>query len=88
MIESPESSPKFNLPRQRKSRHRRFKNQELNVNIVEESLKKKRHFNYRKNVSKVFNSNKFIEHMDKRVKGFPFQQTPSGNLKIIPNQVS
>ncbi|KAF7988790.1 hypothetical protein HCN44_007100 [Aphidius gifuensis] len=86
-IETLKNKKKSNSLCKKKKRNRKLKDQELNVNICEENFSKKKHFKCRKNVDQIFNYDCGIEHMDKRIRGFPFQQTPSGNLKIVPNQV-
>ncbi|XP_011308672.1 uncharacterized protein [Fopius arisanus] len=92
--ESPRIPPKLQ-PRRRRPPHRRpLRRQSLNVNIIQESRVVD---SGRRTPSPCLRqpTNDVIRHMaysvnergteNRRV--FPFQSTPSGNLKVIPNQV-
>ncbi|XP_063983605.1 uncharacterized protein LOC135165826 isoform X1 [Diachasmimorpha longicaudata] len=92
--DSPRRPPKL-LRRRRRPPHRRpLRRQSLNVNIIQESRVPD---SERRSPSPYprQSTNDVIRHMahpvnergneNKRI--FPFQSTPSGNLKVIPNQV-
>lgn len=91
--ESTDPSPKLSLARRRRTHRRPAINYEpLNVNIIQEIPKCRLCKSDSNDLKQMAEHNhqinqKHNRELDESKRTFPFKSTPSGNFKVIPNQV-